>query len=133
MRYPGIVFQAVALTGAVLAASLIAYKTRAIRATEGFKMGVIAATGAVVLVYLLSWMLRPLGFDVGFIHSAGWLGIGISLVIVVIAALNLVLDFDLIEQGARQGAPKYMEWYGASACSSRWSGCTWRFCGCWRC
>ena len=112
-RYPGIVFQAVALTLGTLATLLVAYKTRAIRATEGFKKGVIAATGGIVLVYLFSWLLRMFGIDLGFMHSTGWLGIGISLVIVVVAALNLVLDFDLIEQGAKQGAPKYMEWYGA--------------------
>ena len=112
-RYPGIVFQSMALTFGTLATILVAYKTRAIRATEGFKMGVIAATGAIVLVYLASFILQMFGVTVGFMHSSGWLGIGISLVVVVIAALNLVLDFDLIETGAKQGAPKYMEWYGA--------------------
>ena len=91
---------------------LVAYKTRAIRATERFKVGVIAATGAIALVYMVSWILRMFGVDIGFIHSTGWLGIGISLVIVGVAALNLILDFDLIEQAAKQGAPKYMEWYG---------------------
>jgi len=111
-RYQGIVLQAVGLTLGTLAVLLVAYKTRAIRATERFKTGVIAATGAIVLVYLVSWILRMFGVDIGFIHSTGWIGIGISLVIVGVAALNLILDFDLIEQGAKQGAPKYMEWYG---------------------
>jgi uncharacterized YccA/Bax inhibitor family protein len=112
-RYPGIVFQAVALTFGTLAALLVAYKTRAIKATENFKLGVVAATGAIALVYLLSFVLGMFGMPVGFMHSNGWLGIGISLVVVFVAALNLVLDFDFIEQGANQGAPKYMEWYGA--------------------
>jgi uncharacterized YccA/Bax inhibitor family protein len=111
-RYQGIVLQAVGLTLGTLAVLLVAYKTRAIRATERFKTGVIAATGAIVLVYLVSWILRMFGVDIGFFHSTGWIGIGISLVIVGVAALNLILDFDLIEQGAKQGAPKYMEWYG---------------------
>jgi uncharacterized YccA/Bax inhibitor family protein len=112
-RYPGIVFQSVALTFGVLLTLLVAYKTKAIRATESFKRGVIAATGAIVLVYLGSFLLGLFGVNVGFMTASSPLGIGISLVVVVIAALNLVLDFDFIEQGARQGAPKYMEWYGA--------------------
>ena len=114
VRYPGIVFQAVALTFCTMAAMLIAYKTRAIRATENFKLGVIAATGGIALVYLVSFLLRAFaGIDVGFMHSSGWLGIGVSLVVVFVAALNLVLDFDFVERGAAGGAPRYMEWYGA--------------------
>lgn len=113
LRYPGIVIQAVALTFATMLALLIAYRTGAIRATEGFKAGVIAATGGIALVYLASWILGLFGVDVGFMHSSGPLGIGISLIVVIVAALNLVLDFDVIQTGARQGAPKYMEWYAA--------------------
>jgi uncharacterized YccA/Bax inhibitor family protein len=113
MRYPGIVLQSVALTFGVLATLLIAYRTGAIRATPAFKRGVIAATGAIVIVYLGAFVLGLFGVDVGFMHSSSLLGIGISLVVVGVAALNLVLDFDFIEQGAKQGAPKYMEWYGA--------------------
>jgi uncharacterized YccA/Bax inhibitor family protein len=112
MRFPGIVFQAMALTFGTLGVLLVAYKTRAIKATENFKLGVVAATGAIALVYFVTFLLRMFGVEVGFMHSAGWLGIGISMVIVVVAALNLVLDFDFIEQGAAHGAPKYMEWYG---------------------
>jgi uncharacterized YccA/Bax inhibitor family protein len=112
-RFPGIVLQAMALTFGVLATLLIAYKSGAIKATENFKLGVVAATGAVALLYLMSFVLRFFGIEMGFLHSSGLLGIGISMVIVVIAALNLVLDFDFIEQGAERGAPKYMEWYGA--------------------
>jgi len=113
LRFPGIVFQAMALTVGTMLVLLGLYKTRVIRATENFKMGVFAATGAIALVYLLTFVLQLFGVPVAFMHSAGWLGIGISLVVVVVAALNLVLDFDFIEQGANQGAPKYMEWYGA--------------------
>ena len=112
-RYPGIVFQAVALTLGVLATMLVIYRTGQIKATNGFKRGVIAATGAIALVYLVTMALRAFGMPVSFMHSTGWLGIGISMVVVVVAALNLVLDFDMIEQGAKNGAPKHMEWYGA--------------------
>jgi uncharacterized YccA/Bax inhibitor family protein len=113
VRYHGIAFQAMALTFGVLAVMLVAYKTKAIRATEGFKLGVIAATGAIALVYLLSMVMGMFGVHMGFLTSSGPLGIGISLLVVGVAALNLVLDFDVVEQGARAGAPKYMEWYGA--------------------
>jgi uncharacterized YccA/Bax inhibitor family protein len=112
-RYPGIAFQSVALTFGVLLTLLVAYKTKALRATAGFKRGVVAATGAIVIVYLASFVMSLFGVSAGFMQSASPLGIGISLVVVVIAALNLVLDFDFIEQGAKLGAPKYMEWYGA--------------------
>jgi len=113
LRFPGIVFQAMALTFGTLGVMLVTYKTGAIKATENFKLGVIAATGAIALVYFATFLLQMFGVNVGFMHSAGWLGIGISMVVVIVAALNLVLDFDFIEQGAKQGAPKYMEWYGA--------------------
>jgi uncharacterized YccA/Bax inhibitor family protein len=113
MRFPGIVFQAMALTFGTLGVMLVTYKTGAIKATENFKLGVVAATGAIALVYFATFVLQMFGVNVSFMHSAGWLGIGISMVVVVVAALNLVLDFDFIEEGAKQGAPKYMEWYGA--------------------
>jgi uncharacterized YccA/Bax inhibitor family protein len=113
LRYPGIVLRSVALTFGVLLTLLVAYRSGAIRATAGFRRGVIAATGAIVLVYLGSFVLGLFGVNLGFLNSSSPLGIGISLVVVGIAALNLVLDFDFIEQGAKAGAPKYMEWYGA--------------------
>jgi uncharacterized YccA/Bax inhibitor family protein len=113
-RYPGVVMQAVALTFGTLAALLMAYRSGLIKATENFKLGVVAATGAIFLVYLASWVMSLLGIGgLGFIHDSGPLGIGFSLVVVVVAALNLVLDFDFIESGVNAGAPKYMEWYGA--------------------
>lgn len=113
MRFPGIVFQAVLLTFGVLFALLFAYKTRLIKATENFKLGVAAATGGIFIVYMLSMVLGFFGVSIPLIHESGLIGIGFSLFVVVIAALNLVLDFDFIENGAARGAPKYLEWYAA--------------------
>lgn len=112
--YPGIAVQAVSLTFAVMFVMLLAYKFGVIRATRGFKLGVIAATGGIALVYVVN-LVMSLFFhtQVSFLYSSTPLGIGISLFIVVIAALNLIIDFDMIETAARMGAPKYMEWYGA--------------------
>lgn len=113
-RFPGIVMQAVMLTLGVLAALLLAYKSGLIRATENFKLGVVAATGGIALLYLVNMGMRLFGFEgMGFIHESSLMGIAFSAFVVVIAALNLVLDFDFIESGAEAGAPKYMEWYGA--------------------
>lgn len=109
----GITLQAVLLTMGVFLALLFAYKSRIIKATENFKLGVFAATGGIALVYLISMVLGFFGIQMPFLHESSWIGIGISLVIVIVAALNLVLDFDFIENGANHGAPKYMEWYGA--------------------
>lgn len=111
--YAGITTQAILLTFGTLFSLLFAYKTRLIKVTENFKLGIFAATGAVFFVYVADFILRFFGMQVPFIHETGLLGIVISIVIVAIAALNLVLDFDFIEQGANQQAPKYMEWYGA--------------------
>ncbi len=112
-RYPGIAFQAVGLTFGTLFALLFAYSTGVIKATENFKLGVCAATGGICLVYLASMIMRMFGSSIPFIHDAGMVGIGFSAFVVVIAAMNLVLDFDFIEKGVERGAPKYMEWYGA--------------------
>ncbi len=111
--YPGIVIQAVGLTFGTLFALLFAYKSGLIKATENFKLGVVAATGAVGLIYLVTIVLGFFGTTIPLIHESGTVGILFSLAVVVIAALNLVLDFDFIETGAERGAPKYMEWYGA--------------------
>lgn len=111
--YYGITLQAALLTMCIFMGMLLAYKTGLIKASEGFKRGVIAATLGVALVYLLSFALRLFGVTVPYLHDSTPLGIGISIVIVIIAALNFVLDFNFIEEGARQGAPKYMEWYGS--------------------
>lgn len=112
-KYPGIALQAIALTFGTLFSLLIAYQARLIRATENFKLGVFAATGGIALVYLTSMVLRLFGVPMPFIHDAGVIGIGFSAFVVVIAALNLVLDFDYIEDAANRGAPKWAEWYGA--------------------
>jgi uncharacterized YccA/Bax inhibitor family protein len=112
-RFEGIVFQAVLLTFGTLFALLFAYRSGLIKATENFKLGVVAATGGVVLVYLATIVLGFFGINIPMIHDNGAIGIGFSLLVVVIAALNLVLDFDFIETGVEAGAPKYMEWYGA--------------------
>ncbi|MBI5136869.1 MAG: Bax inhibitor-1/YccA family protein [Nitrospirae bacterium] len=111
--FPGIVMQAVALTMMVAFALLIAYRSGMIRATENFKLGVAAATGGIFLFYMLSMVLGFFGIQMPMLHSSGALGIGFSLFVVTIAALNLVLDFDFIEHGAATGAPKYMEWFAA--------------------
>ena len=113
LRFDGIVFQAVLLTFGTLFALLMAYRSGLIKATENFKLGVVAATGGIALVYLATIALRMFGKDIPLIHESGIVGIGFSLFVIVIAALNLVLDFDFIENGVEQGAPKYMEWYGA--------------------
>ena len=112
-QYPGIVIQAVALTFGTLFCLLLAYKSGLIKVTENFKLVVVAATGAIAVIYIVTLILGFFGVRMPLIHSSGPLGIGFSLFVVVIAALNLVLDFDFIETGEEAGAPKYMEWYGA--------------------
>lgn len=113
-EFDGIVLQAILLTLGVFGVMLLLYATRIIKVTENFRLGVIAATGAIMLTYLIDIGLRVF-FDanVPFIHDTGPWGIAISVVIVIVAALNLVLDFDFIEQGADQRAPGYMSWYAA--------------------
>jgi len=113
--FSGIVFQAVALTLGVLVSMLVLYATRVIRVTAKLRAGVLAATGAVCLVYMVSIVMNLFGATMPYLHSTGPIGIGISLVIVGIAAFNLLLDFDLIEKGCQQQAPKYMEWYAGFA------------------
>jgi uncharacterized YccA/Bax inhibitor family protein len=110
--YPSIVIEAVGLSIGVLAMMLLLYGTGIIRATEKFKIGLVAATGAICLVYLVDMVVSFFGKQLPFIHESGTVGIGFSVVVVVIAALNLILDFDFIEQGIKLQAPKYMEWYG---------------------
>jgi uncharacterized YccA/Bax inhibitor family protein len=113
-QYPGIVIQAVGLTLGTLASLLFLYKTGLVKPTENFRLMVTSATMGIGLLYLVSMMMNMFGSGgIGFIHSNGLFGIGFSLFVVAIAALNLVLDFDFIEQGSEMGAPKYMEWFGA--------------------
>ena len=113
--YDGIVLQAVLLTGSILFCLLFAYKSGLIKATENFKLGVTAATGGIFIVYMISFVMSFFGSGLPIldINNSSLMSIGFSLFVVVIASLNLVLDFDFIEQGAEMGAPKYMEWYGA--------------------
>ena len=113
MQFPGLVFQAILLTFGTLFALLMAYRSGVIKATENFKLGVFAATGGIGLIYLTTFILSFFGLSIPYIHGSGTIGILFSLFVVVIAALNLVLDFDFIERGAERGAPKYMEWYAA--------------------
>ncbi len=111
--YNGIVLQAVMLTFGVMLSLLVAYGLRLVQATAKFRAGVLAATGGICLVYLASFVMGFFGVSIPYIHGSGIIGIGFSLFVVTIAALNLVLDFDFIERGAEAHAPKYMEWYGA--------------------
>jgi uncharacterized YccA/Bax inhibitor family protein len=112
-RYPGIVIQAVALTFGTLVALLLAYRSGLIPVTQNFRLGIVAATGGIAIFYVVAMGLSFFGVRIAFLHEGSLLGIGFSVFVVVIAALNLVLDFDFIEKGAEHGAPKYMEWYGA--------------------
>jgi uncharacterized YccA/Bax inhibitor family protein len=113
LRYPGIAIQAVGLTFGTLFVLLMAYRSGLIRVTEKFKLGVVAATGGIAVFYLVQFVLGFFGVRFAAINGSGLLGIGFSVVVVIVAALNLVLDFDFIESGVSAGAPKYMEWYGA--------------------
>jgi len=113
--YDGIVTNAILLTVGILVSLLIAYRSGYIKPTENFKLGIFAATGGIAIVYLINFFMGFSGSSLGLmsINNASPISIGFSLVVVIIAALNLVLDFDFIEEGAEKGAPKYMEWYGA--------------------
>ena len=116
LRYPGIAIQAVGLTFGTLFVLLFVYRAGLIKVTDKFRLGVVAATGGIALFYLLEIVLGFFGIHftgVNGVNGSGLIGIGFSLLVVGIAALNLVLDFDFIERGVQAGAPKYMEWYGA--------------------
>ena len=112
-QYPGIGIQAIGLTFGILASLLFCYKSGIIKPTENFRLMIFSATMGIFLLYLISFIMSFFGNSIGFIHSNGLFGIGFSLFVVGIAALNLVLDFDFIEEGSEAGLPKYMEWYGA--------------------
>jgi len=112
-RFPGIAIQAVGITFGVMFVLLFLYSSRIINVTQKFRLGVIAATGGIMVFYLVQMVLGLFGIHFLAVNGSGALGIGISLFICAIAALNLVLDFDFIERGVNYGAPKYMEWYGA--------------------
>ena len=113
--YDGIVTNAIFLTLGILLSLLMAYRSGLIKPSENFKLGVAAATGGIAIVYLINFVMGFFGSGMGImnINNSSIMSIGFSLVVIVIASLNLVLDFDFIEEGAEKGAPKYMEWYGA--------------------
>lgn len=111
--YNGIVFNAITLTLGILFAMLFIYKTGIIKVTDKLRMGVVMATAGIALVYLLNWILSLFGVTVPYLHQGGTIGIVISLVIIGVAAFNLLLDFDNFEKGAMYGAPSYMEWFSA--------------------
>ena len=113
MEYPGIAIQAIGLTFGTLASLLFFYKSGLIKPTENFRLMIFSATFGIMILYLVSIVMSFFGSGIGFIHSNGIFGIGFSLFVVCIAALNLVLDFDFIEQGSENSLPKFMEWYGA--------------------
>jgi uncharacterized YccA/Bax inhibitor family protein len=115
LRFPGIPMQAVGLTFGTLVALLLVYRSGIIKVTDNFRLGVVAATGGIALFYVATMIMGFFGVRFPSVFGAGPLGIGISVFVVIVAALNLVLDFDMIERGAQAGAPKYMEWYGAFA------------------
>jgi len=112
-RFPGIAMESVALTFGTCFVMLIAYRTGLIPASQRLTMGIVAATGGIAMVYFLSMILGLFHVQIPGIFGSGPVGILFSLAVVIIAALNLILDFAVIEDGARRGAPKYMEWYGA--------------------
>lgn len=112
-NYPGLVLQAVGLTFGVAISMYFLYNFRIIKATEKFKSVIISATVGIAIFYGLTMLLRLFNITIPFMYDSSLLGIGLSLFVVAIAALNLILDFDMIEKGAEQGAPKHMEWYGA--------------------
>ena len=115
-RYPGIVIQAVGLTFAVTLAMLMGYKAGLLQATPGLRKGLMIAMGGIMIFYAIVWIASMFGIHPpGFLNGGGPLGIAFSLFVVGIAAMSLILDFDIIESGAREGLEKYMEWYGAFA------------------
>ncbi|MEO6721755.1 MAG: Bax inhibitor-1/YccA family protein [Ferruginibacter sp.] len=113
VKAPGIIMNAVGLTFGTVIAMYLLYSFKIIQATQKFKAIIFTATAGIAVFYLISMVLRMVGIEMAFLHEGSTFGIGFSLVVVAIAALNLIMDFDMIEQGAAAGAPKYMEWYGA--------------------
>jgi uncharacterized YccA/Bax inhibitor family protein len=113
LQWDGIVLQAIGATLAVFAVMLFLYATRIIKVTKKYVVMVVAATGGIFVLYLVTWIATLFGADITFWNDPSPLGIGISVVIVIVAALNLGIDFAFIETASNEGAPKYMEWVGA--------------------
>ena len=112
-KAPNIIMNAVGLTFATVISMYFLYSFKIIQATQRFKAVLVTATAGIAIFYLVALLLRMFGIQMAFLHEGTTFGIGFSLVVVAIAALNLILDFDMIERGTEAGAPKYMEWYGA--------------------
>ena len=112
-QYPGVAIQGIALSFAVLGAFLLAYSTKVVRPSQNFLQGVGMATGGIAIYYVIAMVMSMFGMHAPMMWDSGWLSIGFSLFVVAIASLNLFIDFNFIEQNVEQGAPKYMEWYGA--------------------
>lgn len=112
-KYPNLILNAVGLTLGVALAMFLLYNFRIIKVTDRFKSIIVSATMGIAIFYFIVWILGMFGVNMGFAFDSSPLSIGISLFIVAIAALNLLLDFDMIEKGAEAGAPKFMEWYSA--------------------
>jgi uncharacterized YccA/Bax inhibitor family protein len=113
VMFPGLVLRAVLLTFSVMFALLFLYKMRIVRATERFRTILITATAGIAIAYLITFIISLFGVNMSFMYGGGSLGLIVSLIVVAIAALNLVLDFDFIENGAESNLPSYFEWYGA--------------------
>lgn len=114
--FDGIIYYAVGLTIFTFASMLLLYRMNIIPITEKFRMGVAAATGGIFLMYLFAFISSHFfGVDPIYLHDGSLLAIGLSIVIIGVAALNLLLDFDMIDKGVQSNAPKYMEWFGAFA------------------
>lgn len=111
--YPGIVMNAVLGTFSTFLIMLFAYRTGLIKVTDKLRSIIVSATGAIAIMYFLSWIMGMFGMHMSFLHDSSMMSIGISLFVIVVAAFNLLLDFDFIERGSKAGAAKYMEWYGA--------------------
>lgn len=112
-KAPNIIMNAVGLTFGTVISMYFLYSFKVIQATQRFKAVLVTATAGIAVFYLVALVLRMFGIQMAFLHEGTTFGIGFSLVVVAIAALNLILDFDMIERGTEAGAPKYMEWYGA--------------------
>lgn len=113
LRHPGIAIEAVALTFGTCFCLLLAYRSGLVRATKGLRLGTVAATGGIAVAYLASMVMSLIGVPMPHVLAGGVPGVIVSIIVVTVAALNLVLDFDFVERGIQSGAPKYMEWYAA--------------------
>lgn len=112
--YPGIIVQAVGLTFGLFLTMLVIYRARIIKPSENLAIGLASAIGAIMLIYFASFILALTSpYQIPYIHGNGIIGIGFSLFVIGIGALTFVMDFDFIERGVEQGAPKHLEWYAA--------------------